>query len=365
ISLTLPDGRTYDFGGDYPGAHADLHILDVKAIQAFVQKGDIGFAESYRDGLWTSSDLSNLFLFGLQNEKVLDRYIYGSFLGRIASRFAYIFTRNTVKGSQKNIHAHYDLGNEFYRLWLDPSMTYSSAIYENDNDDLTRAQYRKYDRITERLSSSGRLLEVGCGWGGYADRALEKKDFGIKGITISQQQYDYAKDRLQSKADICLEDYRHQEGKYENIVSIEMFEAVGESFWPTYFSKLKSLLHERGKAIIQTITIDDSYFERYRKGGDMIRTYIFPGGMLPSWERFQEASQKVELKVSDKFAFGKDYAKTLEAWLERFDDKIEEVRALGFDQKFIRIWRFYLACCIASFKVERTNVMQIELQHAA
>lgn len=365
IRITLPDGSRHEFSSKAPGPNAELTIHDNRAITAFAQKGDIGFAESYRDGGWDSEDLTTLFLFGLKNEKALDRYIYGSFLGRIASRFAYFFTRNTMQGSKKNIHAHYDLGNDFYKLWLDPSMTYSSALFANESDGLTSAQYRKYDRIIERLSESGTLLEIGCGWGGFAERALDKGDYAIKGLTISKEQHDYAKKRLKGDAVVSLEDYRLQTGKYDQIVSIEMFEAVGERFWPVYFRQLKSLLADKGRAVIQTITIGDQYFERYRKSGDPIRTFIFPGGMLPSKERFVQASNDAGLTVTDQFAFGNDYALTLEHWLDRFEQQVDKVKALGFDTKFIRMWRFYLTCCIASFDVGRTDVMQMELQHAA
>lgn len=365
IRISLPDGSNHEFLGKNTGPNAELTIHDNRAITAFAQKGDIGFAMSYRDGWWGSEDLTTLFLFGLQNEEALDRYIYGSFLGRMASRFAYLFTRNTVSRSKKNIHAHYDLGNDFYKLWLDPSMTYSSALFADGGEDLTSAQYRKYDRIIERLNESGTLLEIGCGWGGFAERALDKGDYAIKGLTISKEQHDYAKKRLKRDAVISLEDYRLQTGKYDQIVSIEMFEAVGEQFWPVYFNQVKSLLAGNGKAVIQTITIKDQYFERYRKGGDPIRTFIFPGGMLPSPERFVQASKKAGLSMTDQFAFGKDYALTLKHWLGRFEQRLSEVKALGFDDKFIRMWRFYLTCCIASFEAGRTDVMQMELQHAA
>lgn len=365
LCILMPDGKRHEFSGKASGPNASLVIHDNRAISAFALKGDIGFAESYRDGWWESDDLVALFLFGLRNEEALDRYIYGSFLARIASRFAYFFTRNTLQGSQKNIHAHYDLGNAFYQLWLDPGMTYSSALFAHDSEALLPAQNRKYDRIIERLGKSGTLLEIGCGWGGFAERALGKGDYAIKGLTISREQHHYAQERLQENAVISLEDYRLQTGKYDQIVSIEMFEAVGEQFWPVYFKQIKSLLADKGKAVIQTITIREQYFERYRKSGDPIRTFIFPGGMLPSPERFAQASHAAGLSVTDRFAFGKDYALTLRHWLERFEQQLSAVKSLGFDEPFIRIWRFYLTCCIASFTAGRTDVMQLELQHAA
>lgn len=364
IHITMPNGKSRCFLGKETGPDSHLVINDIRAIKQFTKKGDLGFAESYRDGWWDSNDLISLFLFGLRNEKILNRYIYGSLIGNIISRLMYLFNCNTINGSKKNIHYHYDLGNDFYKLWLDPSMTYSSAIFYDKSESLISAQYRKYDRIVERLKNSGTLLEIGCGWGGFAERAISKGDYNFKGITISKQQYEYAINRLKGNAIVSIEDYRMQRGKYDYIVSIEMFEAVGEKFWSTYFSQLKSLLAPKGKAIIQTITIKDEYFERYRKGGDPIRTLIFPGGMLSSPQRFLQESNKAGLMITDQFAFSKDYVLTLTRWLNAFESKIDEVKKLGFDEKFIRMWRFYLTYCIASFTVERTNVMQIELQHA-
>jgi cyclopropane-fatty-acyl-phospholipid synthase len=364
MDVTTPDGFLHKFIGNKPSVHSTLYLHDWRAITKFATKGDTGFAEAYRDGMWSSDDLANLFIVGLQNEEALDKYIYGSLIGRIAARFSYLFRHNTLGGSKKNIHAHYDLGNEFYQLWLDESMTYSSALFNEPEQDLCVAQHNKYDRIISRLGDSGKLLEIGCGWGGFAERALAQKKYDLKGLTISNAQYQYAKKRLGGGAKIALEDYRIQDGKYENIVSIEMFEAVGERFWPVYFSKLKSLLTDKGKAVIQTITIGNEYFERYRRGGDMIRTYIFPGGMLPSNQRFAEESARAGLKITDTHMFGQDYSRTMRHWRERFENSLAEVKNLGFDEGFIRLWRFYLSCCIASFSVGRTDVMQAEIVHA-
>ncbi len=365
ITVITPDGQTHAFKGSQPGAEAQLHLHDWNAVRAMAHNGDIALAEAYRDGLWDSPDPTQLLIWGLQNQAALDSFIYGSVLGRLAARVAYLFTRNTLKGSKKNIHAHYDLGNDFYALWLDPSMTYSAAIFKDAAENLQEAQARKYDRIVDRLGPSGSLLEIGCGWGGFAERALQKGDYGIKGLTISKAQHAYATSRVGKDAVIALEDYREQKGLYDQIVSIEMFEAVGEKFWPVYFSKLKSLLANKGKAMVQTITIGNDHFEKYRTSGDAIRTFIFPGGMLPSPERFRVESAKAGLRVTDEFAFGQDYALTLEHWLHNFDSQISAVKTMGFDQKFIRLWRFYLACCIAAFRHGRTDVMQWELQHAA
>ncbi len=365
IVVSTPEQQHYVIEGKQAGAQAQMHIHDWRAIIAFAARGDIGLAEAYREGWWDSEDLVALMEFGLHNEQALDGYLYGNLFSRLATRFFYLFTRNTLKGSRRNIHAHYDLGNDFYALWLDDSMTYSSAIFSKKTEGLTRAQHRKYDRMLERLGSeSGRMLEIGCGWGGLAERAMQQGDYDFKGITLSSAQHAYASARNAGTAQIALEDYRHQQGRYDHILSIEMFEAVGEQFWPTYFGKLSALLNQKGKAVIQTITIGEPYFERYRKGGDMIRSFIFPGGMLPSPTRFQQEAQRAGLRVSDQYAFGADYAQTLKHWLSNFDAKLPQVRALGFDEPFIRLWRLYLAACAASFTVGRTDVMQMELEHA-
>lgn len=363
IKIILPNGNIYEFEGQIEGPKADIIIYDDRTILELVKRGDVGFAESYKESWWDSSDLISLFMFALKNEESLEKYIYGNFLNRFASRISYLFNLNTLKGSKRNIHAHYDLGNSFYELWLDPSMTYSSAVFEEASGDLKSAQYRKYDRIIENINPSGKLLEIGCGWGGFAERALLKGDYDIKGITISKEQFFYAKNRLQGRATISDEDYRIQKGKYDQIVSIEMFEAVGEKFWGTYFSKIKELLDQKGRAMIQTITINDYYFEKYRRGSDAIRTFIFPGGMLPSQEKFITSCSKAGLKATDIFSFGTDYALTMKHWLLTFDKKIQQIKEMGFDEQFIRIWRFYLTFCIASFQIGRTNVMQIALEH--
>jgi cyclopropane-fatty-acyl-phospholipid synthase len=365
VSIVLPDGKQYDFAGPKAGSQAILRLHNWRTLSLFAAHGDIGLAEAYRDGWWDSDDLVALMQFGLENEQALEPYLYGSWIGQFMARIAYYGHINTLRGSRRNIHAHYDLGNEFFALWLDAGMSYSAALYDSPYLALEVAQTRKYGRIIDRLdANSGNLLEIGCGWGGFAEQALASGDYAIKGITLSHEQQRYACTRLGSNANIALEDYRIQQGRYQHIVSIEMFEAVGEKYWLTYFSKLKTLLAERGKAMVQTITIGDPYFERYRKGGDMIRSFIFPGGMLPSFPRFDEHARRAGLRVTDSFAFGGDYALTLRAWLQRFEEQLPAIRALGFDDAFIRIWRFYLASCIASFAIGRTDVMQLELQHA-
>lgn len=366
IDVITPDGKSHIFEGKLEKEpRADFVIKNSKVITNLMAKGDIGFAESYRDGDFETNDLPTLLTIALKNASVLENYLYGGFFSNIAAQFLYYMRSNTIKGSRRNIHAHYDLGNDFYSLWLDPTMSYSAAIFKDGNEKLEYAQLNKYDRIIQRLENkSGSLLEVGCGWGGFAERALDHGDYGIKGITISSEQHQYANTRLGNRASIVIEDYRKQSGKYDNIVSIEMFEAVGEKYWPVYFGKMKSLLANKGKAVVQTITMEEPYFERYRKTGDMVRSFIFPGGMLPSVTRFKEEAAKSGLQVTDNFKFGQDYATTLKYWLKSFEDNIDKVKTLGFDESFIRIWRFYLAACIASFTTSRTNVIQAEIRHA-
>lgn len=365
LTVTTPDGKTRVFEGKNPGEKAHFEIHDWSVVSNMMRKGDIGLAEDYRAGKWQADNLVDLTTLGLKNRSALDSLIVGNPMTRTASMFSYLLKMNTLKGSRKNIHEHYDLGNDFYSLWLDPTMSYSSALYKHNHECMVQAQNNKYDRILECMeTSSGSVLEVGCGWGGFAQRANEMGDYALKGITLSDEQHDYAAKRTAGYADIVLEDYRHQTGLYDRIVSIEMFEAVGEKFWPTYFKKLGSLMKPGGKAVIQTITINDTDFDRYRTGGDFIRSFIFPGGMLPSPSRFRKEAQKAGLKVSNEFFFGHDYARTLAEWLRTFDAQTNKVRALGFDEGFIRLWRFYLGACAGGFRAGRTNVMQVEVSHA-
>ena len=365
LTITTPDGQTRTFEGKSPGETANISLYDWRVIPNMMRKGDIGFADDYREGFWETDNLTALVTLGLVNRRALDQLVTGNNFSRAMAMFKYLFRRNSINGSKKNIHAHYDLGNDFYELWLDPSMTYSSALYKTGDETLEQAQHQKYDRMIDCLDkNSGSLLEIGCGWGGLAERAIGRGDYKVKGITLSEEQHDYAQKRLGQNAQIVLEDYRHQSGKFDNIISIEMFEAVGEQYWKTYFAKVKDLLADNGKAVIQTITMNENDFPRYRRGGDFIRSYIFPGGMLPSESRFEEEANKAGLKLGNKHNFGLDYARTLEIWLNNFDAQKDKINAMGFDDGFIRLWRFYLAGCIAGFRTGRTDVMQVELSHA-
>ena len=369
IFVSMPNGRTYEYQGKQAGPKGGLIIHDTSMIINLYVRGDIGFADDYRRGKWDSPDLVALIQACLINDEALDKCIFGSGFFRAVVKFSYMFKSNTISGSKNNIHAHYDIGNDFYKLWLDETMSYSSAIFNDNNEPLAQAQSNKYGRILERLGGNpSNILEVGCGWGGFAEQAIATAGHKVKGLTISTAQHGYAKERVEKlgckESQIALEDYRLQTTKFDNIVSIEMFEAVGEKYWKTYFDKISSIMNTKGKAIIQTITIDDKYFERYKKGGDFIRSFIFPGGMLPGKKVFKQAALNSGLKTTDLYEFGGDYATTLKVWLKNFEEKLPEVRALGLDEKFIRIWRYYLAACAASFDVGRTNVMQVELQHA-
>lgn len=363
VKLTTPDGFTRYFEGKKAGANAEFHVHDWRVVSNLATKGNVGFAEDYRDGLWETDNLENLIALGIDNKKALEHYVLGGPLSRLKEIIQYMMRRNSLSGSKKNIHAHYDLGNDFYKLWLDEGMTYSSAMYQ-DSQCLVKAQDQKYDRMIDGLAAnSGSLLEIGCGWGGLAERALSRGDFDIKGLTLSEEQHAFANARLNGRAHIALEDYRIQDQKYDHIVSIEMFEAVGEAYWSTYFNKVASLLKKGGTAMIQTITIADQDFNEYRSNTDFIRSYIFPGGMLPSVPKFKQKALQAGLKIEEAFAFGQDYARTLTHWLDNFDAQREAILNLGFDEQFIRLWRFYLAGCAAGFRTGQTDVYQMQLAH--
>jgi cyclopropane-fatty-acyl-phospholipid synthase len=374
LSVTLPDGSTKVFGEGLP--HAEIVLANWNVCEASFKNGDIGFGETYIAGDWSTPNLSALLDVMLGNRNEFEAVFYGTWWGKLISRAKHLLNRNTRTGSKKNIHAHYDIGNDFYRLWLDQSMTYSSALFEglegsgDDVLDMEKAQHAKYQRILSQLELGvdARVLEIGCGWGGFAELAA-KAGSHVTGLTLSNAQLELAKTRLEAAGvsamcDLKLQDYRDERGQYDGIASIEMFEAVGESFWPSYFETLKRSLASGGRAVIQTITIDDTLFAAYRKSSDFIQQYIFPGGMLPSKPVFTAHAQRAGLKVVDAFSFGQDYARTLHAWLRSFYANERAVRAQGFDTAFIRTWAFYLAYCEAAFRHANTDVVQFTLVHA-
>lgn len=367
LTLKMPDGKTLVFQGAFPGPEAVMTLHDTSVIRNAALKGDIGLGEDYVAGRWDTDSIESLFSFFLLNIDSLDpRYMDGSWLNRC--RFVLldrVFRRNSRAGSRSNISHHYDVGNEFYKLWLDETMTYSSALFSGGTDDLAQAQRAKYKRILDRAATGGdSILEIGCGWGGFAETAAES-GCHVTGLTVSAAQHDYARERLGSRADIRLQDYRDSSGAFDGIVSIEMFEAVGERYWPDYFKTVSSCLKKGGRAVVQTITIGDGIFGDYRRRSDFIRRHVFPGGMLPSAQAFVAAAEKAGLACADVFSFGHDYARTLREWLVRFDARHAQFRAMGYTESFIRNWRFYLGFCAAAFAVGRTNVMQVELHHAS
>ncbi len=363
LSLATPDGAKHTFGAGAP--HAALEIKDWRMAPAVLAHGDIGLGESYVEGWWDSPDIEALALFGARNRAQLDHAIGGRVWSRRAFAFADALLRaNSRTGSRRNIRAHYDVGNDFYRLWLDAGLTYSSALFGADDETLEAAQTRKYDRLLDACRDRGaRTLEIGCGWGGFAERAAEQgRD--VTAITISQAQHDYAKHRLGPRANVRLMDYRDVRGSYDAIVSIEMVEAVGERYWPAYFRTIKERLASGGRAALQAIVVADDQLPAYRRRSDFVRRHVFPGGMLLSPGAIAAQAAHVGLAAENAFHFGRDYARTLRLWLARFEAARESVRALGYSERFMRSWRYYLATCAALFEIGKTDVMQVELRHA-
>ena len=362
LTVTTPEGVERTFSGANSGPHGVIHIKDWRTINAALAEGDIGLGNAYMAGWWESPDLENLLTVLMLNMDGLGRLAWGSFLHRIRSVvLEWVFRRNSVKGSQRNIMAHYDVGNDFYSRWLDPTMTYSSAIFGQTGSDLESAQKAKYARILERIGGNrGSVLEIGCGWGGFTEAAVQQ-GHDVTALTISPRQHAYATERVGKAADIKLQDYRKQGGTFSSIVSIEMFEAVGERYWPTYFQTVRERLTSNGVAVVQTISISEQLFPSYRTSSDYIRHHIFPGGMLPSVSRFKQEAERAGLGVQDVFSFGQCYARTCREWLQRFDAALPEIRALGYEEGFLRGWRLYLAMCAGAFAIGRTDVHQFEL----
>jgi cyclopropane-fatty-acyl-phospholipid synthase len=369
IDVQLPDGGAAHFGGT-DGPRAAIRIKDWAVCTAALRSGDIGFAESYVAGHWTTPDLRALLEVFVRNREALEEVVYGSWWGALAHRVQHWLNRNSRAGSRKNIHAHYDLGNHFYKLWLDPSMNYSSAWFNGDlHRPMQEAQQAKMARALREcaVQPGQRVLEIGCGWGALAECAA--RDFGAKltGITLSTEQLAWGQKRLadaglEGQAELRLQDYRDiQEPAFDAVVSIEMFEAVGRAYWDGYFQTVHQQLKPGGRACIQSITIRDDLFERYTRSSDFIQQYIFPGGMLPSPSVFRAQAEKAGLRVVNELAFGLDYAETLRRWREDFLHRDAEVRQLGFDTRFMRLWEFYLAYCEAAFAAGNTNVMQFTL----
>lgn len=371
MHLTLPNGAEFDFKGAIEGPEASLNIRSSKVVSRMLANGTLGFAEAYMAGEWDSPDVVALISVGEMNRSMLGGLDEGSLLMRVFQWIIHAMRRNTKHGAKKNIASHYDLGNDFYRLWLDPTMTYSSAVFDAGNEDLESAQIKKYDTILEILkpNDQSHLLEIGSGWGGFAMRAAQTTGCRVTSITLSKAQLEEATARvsaagLSDRVTFKLEDYRDVTGQYDGIASIEMFEAVGEQYWPDFFKAVHDRLLPSATAAIQVITIRDDLFAAYRKGVDFIQRYIFPGGMLPSPEVFVKQATAAGLDTVHQVFRGLDYAKTLQLWDQRFHAELERIKAMGFDEQFIRMWHFYLAYCEAGFRRETINLMQIGLRRA-
>ena len=367
LHLTLPDGKTHSFQGRTSGVEARMYIVSPQCIPKIAWRGSLGLGDTWVEKLWTTNDLAACLEFFARNASVFENdYVHGTLFSRFMTRTKYALQRNTLDGSRRNIKAHYDLGNSFYKQWLDATMSYSSALFSNDRLALQKAQENKLDRIISSIGKNASILEIGCGWGSFIQRAVAT-GHRVCGITLSHEQARWAREKARpfgKDARIAIQDYRKTEGRFDAIVSIEMYEAVGEAYWRQYFAKIAHMLKKNGTAVIQAITIDEGYFENYRRGTDFVRSYIFPGGMLASKQRFREEAHAAGLQVADFFSFGKSYAKTLEIWLDDFNTAWQNIATLGFDERFARIWQYYLAGCRAVFLAGITDVSQIQLRHA-
>lgn len=381
LYLEQPDGRLLHLPRPPSGA-ADAHCVlhDWQALERTLKSGDIGLAEGYIAGEWDSPDLAALLRLCMVNRDHVQSLVYGSWWGRLGYRLRHLLQRNTRAGSARNIHAHYDLGNDFYRLWLDPGMSYSAAWFQGRtgqalrNADLQEAQQAKLRRTLDevRLQPGQRLLEIGCGWGGLAEAAAQEFGARVTGVTLSREQLVWGQQRMQQAGladavELRYQDYRdlparHAGEPFDAIVSIEMFEAVGREYWRGYFQTLRDCLKPGGLACIQTITLREDLFARYLRSTDFIQQYIFPGGLLPSIPAFEQEARRAGLVVERRMAFGRDYAETLRRWRQSFEERLETVRAQGFDERFVRIWTFYLAYCEAAFDTGNTDVVQFTLR---
>jgi len=360
IEIELPNGEVKKFTSNIANPNAHIKIKNIAMIDACLIGGDVAFGESFINDEWESNNLPDLLLFLVLNSSVLEQFFHAHKFRMFVLYLQALFRKNTYNGSKKNIQYHYDLGNDFYQLWLDETMTYSSALFNDGNVDLSAAQKNKYQRILSKLNDKKNILEIGCGWGGFAKEAV-LQGYNVTGLTLSKEQKKYVDNLGLKNFTTKLQDYRKEKNKYDNIVSIEMFEAVGRQYWDTYFKTIKNCLNKDGKAIVQTITIDDEVALGYKKRVDFIQKHIFPGGVLPSKSEFINLAKANDLKVVEAFDFGSDYQKTLINWLDNFNRVKEKVINLGFDEKFIRKWQFYLAYCAAGFGAKRTSVIQFEI----
>jgi len=368
LDVALPDGRVFRAEGLEPGIEARLDIHDPEVFARLVREGYLGFCEAYLDGGWSTPDLQAfLDLLNDDNEAIYNGYP-GQRVAQIYERIRFWFKRNSKGQAKRNIAYHYDLGNAFYRLWLDGTMTYSSALFEAGSESLETAQTAKYRALVDAMgvAPGDHVLEIGCGWGGFAEYAAAERGLRVTGLTISPAQLDYARERiakagLADRVELKLQDYRDERGTYDGIASIEMFEAVGERYWPVFFESLAARLRAGARATLQIITVEDRRFEAYRKDVDFIQKYIFPGGMLPGPSALRAEVARAGLEVLGSIEFGQSYSRTLRRWHDRFEEVWPEVAALGFDDRFRRMWEFYLTSCAAAFRGGSCDVTQITL----
>ncbi|MCX7341177.1 MAG: cyclopropane-fatty-acyl-phospholipid synthase [Hyphomicrobiales bacterium] len=366
LTVCLPNGESYLFRGARSGPDAVFQVKDFAFARRLALGGDIGFAEAYLNGEWDTPNLARFLELFATNYSAIETMLAGKPLARLWQILRHFLNRNTRAGSRRNIHAHYDLGNHFYSSWLDESMTYSSGIYAPGDNDLMSAQTRKYRELAEKtgIRAGDRVLEIGCGWGGFAEFAAAEIGARVTGLTISREQYDFATARiakagLNDRVEIKLLDYRDEKGTYDRIASIEMFEAVGEEYWPTYFQQVRDRLRDGGTAGLQVITIRDESFRFYRREMDFIRAYIFPGGMLPTPTHMRDLGRKFGVPMVNEREFGLDYAQTLADWRDRFRIAWPHLMPMGFDERFRRMWEYYLAYCEAGFRSGNIDVRQM------
>lgn len=369
LTVEFPDGQSLHVKGSKPGPNATMAIRSPKFVWQVISGGKLGLARAFIDNNWDSPDIGAVLELGILNEDYLNSVLALPALARLLANLRHRLRANTPKGSKRNIAFHYDLGNQFYAQWLDETMTYSSGLFQTAGQSLSDAQNAKYDRIVRQLNiqKNDRVLEIGCGWGGFAEYAVRQTGCSIVGLTLSQEQAHFARERmmkagLSDRVEIRIEDYRNCEGRFNKIVSVEMFEAVGEENWPVYFARLQALLEADGEALLQVITIDDNRLDQYRNNADFIQTYIFPGGMLPSCKALIDVARRHDLKLTDQLMFGHDYEKTLLQWDDQFIKQWCSIEPLGFDARFKRMWRYYFHYCAAGFRSQRIDVGQFHFR---
>ena len=370
LALTLPDGSRQVFAGAIAGPDADMHIHTGAALRRLLYDGKMGFCEAFMDGEVSSQSLPQLIELAVLHDKYLENALKTNIFRQAGLRLFHMLRRNSKQGSAKNIAHHYDIGNSFYEAWLDPTMTYSSAVFDSESDDLTTAQLNKYRRLADLadIKPGDKILEIGCGWGGFAKYVSEQIGAHVTGITISEAQLAYAKSRLadaglDDRVDLKLMDYRDLQGRFDKIVSIEMFEAVGQAYWPTYFATIARMLKSGGRAVIQSITIDHGAFQSYRDQPDFIQRYIFPGGMLPSMPMLETPVARAGLELVAEHGYAPHYARTLQEWRSRFLDAWPTLAGDKFDNRFKLMWELYLAYCEGGFRAGMIDVKQMLLMH--